>query len=120
MRCPGPEAEARLLSGGNIQKLILARVLERGPRVILANQPTRGLDVGAVASVHERLLAARRRGAGVLLISEDLDELLALADRIAVLYRGRLTDALPTERLTVRALGLMMAGQESGVEEPIR
>ena len=86
---PGPDAPIRLLSGGNIQKLILARVLGREPRLVLANQPTRGLDVGAAAEVHRRLLEARARGAGViLLISEDLDELFALSDRIAVITAG--------------------------------
>jgi simple sugar transport system ATP-binding protein len=117
VRCPGPEAEARLLSGGNIQKLILARVLERQPQVILANQPTRGLDVGAVAAVHRRLLEARARGAAILLISEDLDELLALSDRVAALYRGRLTPPCPTDRLTIRELGLAMAGERGMLQE---
>jgi simple sugar transport system ATP-binding protein len=110
VRCEGPSATTRLLSGGNIQKLILGRVLERRPRLIIADQPSRGLDVGAVAYVHDRLLEARARGAAILLISEDLDELLALADRIAVIYRGRLGPALPTGGLTLRRLGLMMAG----------
>lgn len=111
VRCEGPDQRAGLLSGGNIQKLILGRVLERSPRLLLADQPTRGLDVGAVSFVHERLLDARRRGAGVVLISEDLDELLRLADRIAVLHRGRLSEALPVEAVTVRELGLLMTGQ---------
>ncbi|MFC3231415.1 ABC transporter ATP-binding protein [Marinibaculum pumilum] len=111
VRCPGPDAPIRLLSGGNMQKLILGRVLERQPRLIVANQPTRGLDIGAVTEVHRRLLEARAGGAGILLISEDLDELLALADRIAVLYHGRLSEALPADGLDVRTLGLMMAGQ---------
>ncbi|MDX1605967.1 MAG: ABC transporter ATP-binding protein [Candidatus Competibacterales bacterium] len=114
VRCPGPDARTRLLSGGNLQKLILARVLEREPDLILADQPTRGLDVGAVEAVHRRLLEARQRGAGIVLISEDLDELLALADRVAVLYRGRLSPALPVEQVTVRGLGLMMAGHDDG------
>ena len=117
VRCPGPEAEARLLSGGNIQKLILARVLERAPQVILASQPSRGLDLGAVAAVHQRLLAARARGAAILLISVDLDELLALSDRIAVLYRGALTPPWPTDRITIRELGLAMAGERSSLQE---
>jgi simple sugar transport system ATP-binding protein len=111
VRCTGPDQPVRLLSGGNVQKLILGRELERRPLLIVANQPGRGLDVGAVAYVHDRLLDARERGAGILLISEDLDELLALADRIAVIYRGRLGPALPTETLSLARLGLMMAGQ---------
>jgi ABC-type uncharacterized transport system ATPase subunit len=111
VRCPGPDAEARLLSGGNVQKLILARVLEREPRVILANQPTRGLDVGAQAEVHRRILAARDRGAAVLVISEDLDELFALADRFLVVHAGEVSDAGPSEGLDRGTIGLMMAGQ---------
>lgn len=111
IRCPGPEIPIKLLSGGNIQKVILARVLDREPRVIVANQPTRGLDVGASADVHRRLLEARMRGAGIVLISEDLDELLALSDRLAVIVRGRLTEAVPVETLTRERIGLLMAGQ---------
>ncbi len=107
IRGPGPEARAALLSGGNIQKLILARVLEQEPVVILANQPTRGLDFGAAGEVARRLLAARGRGAGVLLISEDLDEVLALSDRILVMHAGRLNPAPGRDRA---AIGLMMAG----------
>jgi ABC-type uncharacterized transport system ATPase subunit len=112
VRCSGPEAATRLLSGGNVQKLILARVLTREPDVILANQPSRGLDIGAVTEVHRRLLDARARGAGIILISEDLDELLALSDRVAVLHRGHLTNAMATEDVTIRQLGLMMAGHD--------
>ncbi|WP_366554145.1 ABC transporter ATP-binding protein [Aquibaculum sediminis] len=112
VKCSGTEAVTKLLSGGNMQKLILGRVLDREPSLILANQPTRGLDVGAVTYVHRELLAARQRGAAILLISEDLDELLTLSDRIAVLYRGRLSASLPTEEVTIRQLGLMMAGHE--------
>ncbi|MBC8038820.1 MAG: ABC transporter ATP-binding protein [Rhizobiales bacterium] len=111
VKCPSPEAQVRLLSGGNMQKLILGRVMAGGPRVILANQPTRGLDVGAISYVHEQLLAARKRGAAVLLISEDLDELLSLADRIAVIYRGSLSSPMPRRDVTIQQLGLMMAGQ---------
>ena len=110
VRCPSPQAIARLLSGGNMQKLILGRVLAHQPGLILANQPTRGLDVGGVAYVHERLLAARAEGAAVLLISEDLDEILALSDRVAVIHRGRLSPALPREAVTIAGLGLLMAG----------
>jgi len=110
IRCPGPDAEARLLSGGNVQKLILARVLERSPRIILANQPTRGLDVGAQSEVHRRIIAARDRGAAVLVISEDLDELFALADRFLVVHAGAVSDAGASEGLDRGTVGLLMAG----------
>ena len=110
VRCPGPDTAIRLLSGGNIQKVILARVFERNPRVVLANQPTRGLDVGAISEVHRRLLEARERGVAIVLISEDLDELLALSDRVAVIARGALSSPLPVESVTKERLGLMMAG----------
>ena len=110
IRCSGPDAPVRLLSGGNIQKVILARVFESGPRAVLADQPTRGLDVGAAGAVHRRLLAARAAGAAILLVSEDLDELLALSDRIAVISGGRLSEAEAVESLTVAELGLRMVG----------
>ena len=108
VRGPGKDARAALLSGGNIQKLILARVLEKEPMVILANQPTRGLDFGAAGEVARRLMEARQRGAGVVLISEDLDEVLSLADRIVVMHDGELFEAGTRDRA---AIGLLMAGQ---------
>ena len=110
VRCPGPQAATRLLSGGNMQKLILGREMARDPRIILANQPARGLDIGAVGYVHQQLLKARANGAGILLISEDLDELLALSDRIVVMYRGRMSAPMARRDVTIRHLGLMMAG----------
>ena len=110
VKCPSPEARVRLLSGGNMQKLILGRVMARDPCLVLANQPTRGLDVGAVSYVHEQLLAARKRGAAILLISEDIDELLSLSDRVAVMFRGQLSGANPREGVRIKDLGLMMAG----------
>ena len=113
VRCEGPDAETKLLSGGNMQKLILARALSRKPSLILANQPVRGLDEGAIAYVQERLLEARKAGAAVLLISEDLDELMALSDRIAVMSHGRLSPALPTAERSIGEIGLMMAGQDA-------
>jgi simple sugar transport system ATP-binding protein len=114
IRCGDLEGPTRLLSGGNMQKLILARVLERNPRLILASQPTRGLDIGAVAAVHRHLLDARARGAGILLITEDLDELLQLSDRVRVIYRGRLGPPHPRAGIDLGRLGLEMAGQASG------
>lgn len=111
VRGPGIEAEAKLLSGGNIQKLILARVLANNPEIILANQPTRGLDFRAAAEVSRRLLGARARGAGVILISEDLDEVLSLADRICVMHDGHLVETASRDRAEI---GYLMAGQISG------
>ena len=111
IRCRTIDATTRLLSGGNMQKLILARVLETNPRLIVASQPTRGLDIGAVTGIHELLLKARGDGAAIVLISEDLDELLSLSDRLAVMYRGRLSYALGREDVDLENLGLMMAGQ---------
>ncbi len=110
VKCPSPEARVRLLSGGNMQKLILGRVMANDPVAVIANQPTRGLDVGAVNYVHERLLEARKRGATILLISEDLDELLSLCDRVAVMYRGELSAPIARGEVNVNTLGLMMAG----------
>ena len=111
VRCPGPDAPARLLSGGNVQKLVLARTLRGAggtpPRLVLADQPTRGLDVGAEAEVHRRLREAAANGAGVLLISEDLDEVLAVATRVVVAQGGRLVGAPARDR---DAIGLLMGG----------
>ena len=100
----------RSLSGGNMQKLILGRNLAQAPRLIVASQPTRGLDEGAVAEVHGRLLEARRAGAGIVVISEDLDEILALADRIHVIARGRLSAPIAVADAHPARLGMMMAG----------
>ncbi len=113
VKCPSPEARIRLLSGGNMQKLILGRALDPDPAVILASQPTRGLDVGAVAYVHRRLLAARDRGAAVLLISEDLEEVLALSDRVIVMSRGRLSTPSARGERSIRELGELMAGHSA-------
>jgi simple sugar transport system ATP-binding protein len=116
VRGAAPETRIRLLSGGNMQKLILGRVLAAGPRVILANQPTRGLDEGAIAGVHAELLAARAGGASVILISEELDEALGLADRLQAIVGGRLSAPVPAEEADPRRLGLMMAGVWDGRE----
>ena len=105
-----PEDRIRTLSGGNIQKVILARVLERNPQVIVVAQPTRGLDIGATEYVRHKLVEQRRKGAAILLFSEDLDELMELADRIAVIYEGQIVATLPAAAATPERLGLLMAG----------
>lgn len=110
VKTPSQETHARNLSGGNIQKVVLAREISRNPRVIVAAQPTRGLDIGATEYVREQLLVERRKGAAILLISEDLDEILALSDRIAVIYEGMIMDIVPRADATPEKLGLLMAG----------
>ena len=110
VKTPSRDTMVRNLSGGNIQKVVLARELSRNPRVILAAQPTRGLDIGASEYVREQLLIERRKGAAIMLISEDLDEILALSDRIAVIYEGQIMDIVPRENATPEKLGLLMAG----------
>jgi simple sugar transport system ATP-binding protein len=106
-----PSDPVGTLSGGNIQKVILARVLSREPLVLIVSQPTRGLDVGATGYVRDQLRAQRARGAAILLVSEDLDELLALADRLIVLYEGRIVGEMPAAGADVSRLGLLMAGR---------
>ena len=117
VRCPGPDTRIRLLSGGNMQKLILGRVLEAAPDIVLANQPVRGLDIGAVNYVHSQLLAARDRGAAVLLISEDLDEIMRLSDVIHVISGGRLSPEFLRGTKSPSELGGWMAGQ--GFDEQV-
>ena len=123
----GLMTRTRGLSGGNMQKLIPGRVLmpapgldaddpdaPSAPPLIVANQPTWGLDIGAVACVHRQLLDACTGSAALLLISEDLDEIFALADRVAVMHHGRLTAARPAADWTLQAIGLAMAGADTG------
>jgi ABC-type uncharacterized transport system ATPase subunit len=107
---PGPEVLAKTLSGGNLQKLILARVLSRSPRLVIADLPTQGLDVGATEFVRNKLVDAKRSGAGVLLISEDLDEILSLCDWVAPIYEGTLMGILPGDQARRDVIGAMMAG----------
>ena len=106
-----PGDRVATLSGGNIQKVLLARVLSRDPRVVVVSQPTRGLDVGASEYVREELLARRRDGAAILLMSEDLDELLALSDRVVVLYEGRVVGRIDAAEADPEQLGMLMAGR---------
>jgi general nucleoside transport system ATP-binding protein len=107
---PGPQLRARDLSGGNLQKLILGREFSSAPKVLIAASPTRGLDVGAIETVHAYLRQAAGEGVAVLLISEDLDEILALADRVVVMYEGQLTGEFDPGMVTIEEIGLAMAG----------
>jgi simple sugar transport system ATP-binding protein len=110
IRPADPSRFARTLSGGNQQKVVVAREMGREYRVLLASQPTRGVDVGAIEFIHERLRAARAEGKAVLLVSAELSEVLALADRIAVMYRGRFVAILSRAEATVEQLGALMTG----------
>ena len=110
---PGPATPARLLSGGNIQKLILSRELSEHPALIVAAHPTSGLDVSATEQIHALLLRRRQEGAAILLVSEDLDEILALSDHIAVLFSGEIVGVVPAAEADRERIGLMMAGQRA-------
>ena len=114
VKTPGPGTPVRNLSGGNLQKLVLGREFEDNPLVLVVAQPTRGLDVGAIETVHAYLRDAAAKGVAVLLLSEDLDEIRALADRILVMYEGEIVGELRTETATVEEIGLLMAGGERG------
>jgi simple sugar transport system ATP-binding protein len=117
IRVRGPDILVKTLSGGNAQKVVVARELAEPPRVLVAAQPTRGLDVGATQFVHEELLRLRGQNSAILLISADLDELLALSDRFLVIFEGRLVGELAAAEATRERLGLLMAGRVLSTEE---
>ena len=110
IKTPSTETLVKSLSGGNIQKLVLARELSRDPGVLIAAQPTRGVDIGATEYIHQRLLQERDNGTAILLISEDLDEIRALSDRIAVMYEGRIVGEVENRDVDIEHLGLLMTG----------
>lgn len=118
IRTPSTATPIKSLSGGNIQKLILARELADHPRVLIASQPTRGVDIGASEYIHHRLLAERENGTAVLLISEDLDEVIALSDRIVVMYEGRMVGEVQRGAFDVKLIGAMMAGVDPEMAQP--
>ena len=110
VKTPSIDTMAKSLSGGNIQKLIMARELSSNPAVLLAAQPTRGVDIGAAEYIHEQLIDQRNRGTAIVVISEDLDEILALSDRVLVIFEGRVVANLPRSECSVARLGLLMGG----------
>jgi simple sugar transport system ATP-binding protein len=110
VRTPAIELAASTLSGGNQQKVVVARAVSRPIKLLIASQPTRGLDVGSIEYIHERIVAERDRGVAVLIVSAELDEVLALGDRIPVMYRGRIVDTVPGDEATREGVGLLMAG----------
>lgn len=113
---PSSKQISKKLSGGNLQKLILAREFSQETKLLIASQPSRGLDVGSTEYVRRRILEQKRKGAGVLLISEDLDEILNLSDRIAVIFKGEIMDIIDVEEANIEHLGLLMAGIKGGEE----
>ncbi len=117
IKTEGPHEKAGRLSGGNLQKLVLAREVSRDPRVLIASQPTRGLDVGATEYVRKRLLECREHGRAILLISADLDEVMSMSDRIMVLYEGEITGMVNANEVEAEELGLMMAGSTNTKQE---
>ena len=114
--CARPASSRRpaSLSGGNQQKVIVARELSRPVKLLIASQPTRGLDVGSIEFIHHRIVQARDAGAAVLLISAELDEIMSLSDRIAVMYKGKIIDEMPAGTASRETLGLLMAGVKEG------
>ena len=116
---PSIDTEARLLSGGNLQRLIFAREIDSGPRLIVAVQPTRGLDVGAIESVHRILLERRAAGAAIVLISEELDEILSLSDRVDVMFEGRIAGSFPAETADIHEIGLLMTGGRPAANDAV-
>jgi simple sugar transport system ATP-binding protein len=118
IRTPGPTVAADTLSGGNKQKAILARELSRPIKLLYAVQPTRGLDVGSIEFVHNRLVQTRDQGVAVLLVSSELDEILGLSDRVAVMYKGQIIAVLPIAEATRERVGLLMAGVTESKVDP--
>jgi simple sugar transport system ATP-binding protein len=118
IRTPSPLTPAGSLSGGNQQKVIVAREFSRPIKLLVASQPTRGLDVGSVEYIHGRIIEKRDAGCAVLLVSSELDEILDLSDRIAVMYRGEIIDIISSEDASKEHVGLLMAGIHPDKETP--
>jgi simple sugar transport system ATP-binding protein len=120
IRTPSTTLNASTLSGGNQQKMVVAREFSRKPRLLIASQPTRGIDVGSIEFIHQRIIRQRDEGAAVLLVSAELDEIMTLSDRIAVMYKGRIIDVVPGGAATREQLGLLMAGIRRDWQTPWR
>jgi len=112
VQTPSVNTPVKLLSGGNIQRLILAREMSGDPKLIIAAHPTYGLDVGATEQIRQLLLRQRKKGVAVLLVSEDIEEIMSLSDRIAVMFEGRIIGEMPAEEASIEAIGMMMAGMK--------
>jgi len=110
VRPPDPWLSARNFSGGNQQKIVVAREIEQNPKLLLVGQPTRGVDIGAIEFIHKQIVALRDQGAAILLVSVELDEILSLSDRIAVMFDGRIMGERLPDKTDEKELGLLMAG----------
>jgi len=110
VKAGGPDAVARSLSGGNLQKFIVGREIRQAPKVMIAAQPTWGVDVGAAAQIRQALIDLRDAGVAVLVVSEELDELFEICDRLAVIAQGRLAEARPTRETNAEEIGMLMSG----------
>ena len=110
VRTPGPNTPGQSLSGGNQQKMVVAREFSRPMKLLIVAQPTRGIDVGSIEFIHNQIVAKRDEGIAVLVVSSELDEIMALSDRIVVMYKGEVIDIVPREKATREGLGLLMAG----------
>ncbi len=117
VRTTGPKATAKSLSGGNLQKFLVGREVLQEPSVLVINQPTWGVDAGAALAIHEAIMALAQAGAAVVIISQDLDEIFVLADRIAVIARGRLSEPVPAREATIESLGRLMGGGAAAIQE---
>ena len=111
VRPPDPKLAAKGFSGGNQQKIVIAREMAAAPKILLVGQPTRGVDIGAIEFIHAQIVALKQADCAVLLVSVELDEILALSDRIMVMNAGRVVGTIPREGATRQQLGLMMAGE---------
>jgi len=116
VKATGPDETAKSLSGGNQQKMVLAREIDVGQKVVLFNQPTRGLDMGAVDRIHKSIIGEKEKGKGVLLISTELSEIFEMADNIAIMYKGKIMGIYKNGELSTEKIGLLMAGYTGETE----
>jgi simple sugar transport system ATP-binding protein len=117
VKCPGPQAEAKSLSGGNLQKFVVGREVLQHPKVLVVAQPTAGVDVGAAAFIRQKIIDLRNEGVAIVVVSEELDELFEMSDRLAVIAKGRLSPAKPIRETSVEEIGVWMSGLWPGAGE---
>ena len=119
VKCGGPQSEAKSLSGGNLQKFIVGREIMQKPKVLVVAQPTWGVDVGAAAFIRQKIIDLRNEGVAILVLSEELDELFEVSDRLAVIAKGRLSPAKPIKETNVEEIGVWMSGMWPDAGDPV-